>query len=144
MPTTPPSQFDKGKGKAKASSGISSDSASAVPNLTMPQTPPPRHRRRSSIYYSPADDGIPRPPLLSPSFAAREELCVNIGSDEYPRLVTLVTATQGYEFNKALFLPPRFVRDSAEYNEYEAMRDRDTEVVDVLVTEEETKAMFLE
>ncbi len=64
-----------------------------------------------------------------------------MGTEEHPRLVTLVTATQGYEFNRALFLPPRFVREYEAYGD--ELRDN-TEVVDVFVTEEEAREMLLD
>jgi hypothetical protein len=141
----------KGKGKGKAPVP---QSPTAPPPTTPPPTSsfplasstPPNNRRRNSLYFDPSEDNLYRYPFLSPSFQKRDEICVNVGTDDHPRLVALIASAQGYEFNKANFLPPRFLRE--EYGprggyDFEVLRGG-TEVVEIEVSEEERRQWFLD
>ena len=77
-----------------------------------------------------------RPSLMSASFSKAEHTVVNVGDAEFPRLITCVKASQGFDWNQEMFLP-----SYADFHFDDLERKKD-HVEDIVVTDEEVKNMF--
>ncbi|KAF2996459.1 hypothetical protein E8E13_004303 [Curvularia kusanoi] len=78
-----------------------------------------------------------RPSLMSAaSFSKAEHTVVNVGDAEFPRLITCVKASQGFDWNQEMFLP-----SYADFHFDDLERKKDP-VEDIVVTDEEVKNMF--
>ncbi|KAF9696721.1 hypothetical protein EKO04_005252 [Ascochyta lentis] len=77
-----------------------------------------------------------RPSLMSATFSKAEHTVVNVGDAEYPRLITCVKASQGFDWNQEMFLP-----SYADF-QFDDLERRQDPVQDIVVTDEEVKNMF--
>ncbi|KAF2625125.1 hypothetical protein BU25DRAFT_397672 [Macroventuria anomochaeta] len=77
-----------------------------------------------------------RPSLMSASFSKAEHTVVNVGDAEFPRLITCVKASQGFDWNQEMFLP-----SYADFH-FDDLERRQDPVQDIVVTDEEVKNMF--
>jgi hypothetical protein len=64
-----------------------------------------------------------------------EHIVVEVGSPDAPRLISCVASSQGFDWNRAIFLPPHLARD----DDLEIRRDP---VTDVIVSDEEARALL--
>ncbi|KAJ4992576.1 hypothetical protein SVAN01_01959 [Stagonosporopsis vannaccii] len=74
-----------------------------------------------------------RPSLMSASFSKAEHTVVNVGDAEFPRLITCVKASQGFDWNQEMFLP-----SYADFH-FDDLERRQDPVEDIVVTDEEVK-----
>jgi len=68
---------------------------------------------------------------------AAKHIVVEVGSPDAPRLISCVASSQGFDWNRAIFLPPYLARD-------EDLEIRQDPITDVTVSEEEVKALLPE
>ncbi|KAH6644165.1 hypothetical protein C7974DRAFT_383038 [Boeremia exigua] len=73
---------------------------------------------------------------MSASFSKAEHTVVNVGDAEFPRLITCVKASQGFDWNQEMFLP-----SYADFH-FDDLERRQDPVEDIVVTDEEVKNMF--
>ncbi|KAF1931530.1 uncharacterized protein M421DRAFT_314235 [Didymella exigua CBS 183.55] len=77
-----------------------------------------------------------RPSLMSASFSKAEHTVVNVGDAEFPRLITCIKTSQGFDWNQEMFLP-----SYADFH-FDDLERRQDPVEDIVVTDEEMKNMF--
>ncbi|KAJ4359261.1 hypothetical protein N0V95_002342 [Ascochyta clinopodiicola] len=70
------------------------------------------------------------------TFSKAEHTVVNVGDAEFPRLITCVKASQGFDWNQEMFLP-----SYADF-QFDDLERRQDPVQDIVVTDEEVKNMF--
>jgi len=66
-----------------------------------------------------------------------ECIVVEVGSPEAPRLISCVSSSQGFSWNRAIFLPPYLAGG-------EDLEIRQDPITDVTVSEEEARGMLPE
>jgi len=74
--------------------------------------------------------------FLSESIAKSEYTVVDIGSEENPRLITCIKASQGFDWNQEIFLPSYIDHD------FESLERRQDPVEDIIITDEEAAALL--
>ena len=72
------------------------------------------------------------------SFSKAEHTVVNVGDAEFPRLITCVKASQGFDWNQEIFLPSHYEH---LYSAPDLERKKDP-VHDIHLTEEDLDAVF--
>ncbi|CAN8105045.1 unnamed protein product [Discula destructiva] len=116
------------KGQSPASSSSSTYSGfPQTPSSSAMSTTSKAAQKRKAVHDR-------RPSLLSSAFARSEAHTVNIGDPEGPpRLISYVAAGQGFAWNPEMFLPSYVDVD------FEPLQNRREPVVDIIVTEEESR-----
>ncbi|MCJ1297373.1 hypothetical protein MMC08_000159 [Hypocenomyce scalaris] len=127
-PMTPSAQASS----PSASSSLSSSSPHNTPQMNSASPSPLKDEYRHS---KPQHDR--RPSLLSSSLSAQEHIVINVGQpDGPPRLITCVKASQGFDWNQEIFLPPHSDSD------YPDLERRPDPVHEIVLTDEELDNMF--
>jgi len=74
--------------------------------------------------------------FLSDSLAKSEYTVIDVGSEDSPRLITCVKASQGFNWNPEIFLP------SYLNHGFEPLERRQDPVEDIIITDEEAAALL--